>query len=253
MDRAHGRLARWRLRQAEFDYLVKTRAGAAHHAADTMSRLATPSVDTRPIPEEISCLALANSSRAWTTPSYKDRRDYPPITVDRLVKAQAQDNRCHELRQEMDRNAQSRFSEIEQGLLVRRAPLDRATQVYVPKALRTKILTLEHAPAHAGHPGANKMYVSMRRFFYWESMVADVYDHVAHCGTCAKGRVGSRRRTNPFRLFPPKEPLAAVCLDLLGPLPKTRVGNRYLLVMVDRFCKLTRVAALSHENAEAVA
>jgi len=38
-----------------------------------------------------------------------------------------------------------------------------------------EILTLEHAPAHAGHPGANMMYVSMRRFFYWESMVADVY------------------------------------------------------------------------------
>jgi len=253
MDGAHGRRARWRLRLAEFDYLVETRAGAAHHAADTMSRLATPSVDTRPIPEEIPCLALANSSRAWTTPSYQDRRDYPPITVARLVTAQAQDNRCHELRQEMDRNAQSRFSGNEQGLLVRRAPLDRATQVYVAKALRTEILTLEHAPAHAGHPGANKMYVSMRRFFYWESMVADVYDYVAHCGTCAKGRVGSRRRTNPLRLFPPKEPLAAVCLDLLVPLPKTRVGNRYLLVMVDRFSKLTRVAALSREDAEAVA
>jgi len=53
MDGAHGSLARWQLRLSEFDYLVATRAGAAHHAADTMSRLATPAVDTRPIPEEI--------------------------------------------------------------------------------------------------------------------------------------------------------------------------------------------------------
>jgi len=218
-----------------------------------MSRLATPSVDTRPIAEEIPCLILANSSRSWTTPSYKDRQDYLPITVSRLVKAQAQDNRCRELRQEMDRNAQSRFSENEQGLLVRRAPLDRATQVYVPKAARTEILTLKRAPAHARHPGANTLYVSMRRFFYLESMVADVYDYVAHFGTCAKGRVGGRRQTNPLRLYPPKVPLSAVCLALLGPLPKTMVGNRYLLVMVDRFSKLTLVAALSQEDAEAVA
>jgi len=136
LDGAHGRLARWRLPLSEFYYLVETRAGAAHHAADTMSRLATPAVDTRPIPEEIPCLTLANSSRAWTMPSYKDRRDYPPVTVDRLVRAQAQDNRWHELRQETDRNAHSRYSENAQGLLVRRAPLDRATQVYVPKSLR---------------------------------------------------------------------------------------------------------------------
>jgi len=153
----------------------------------------------------------------------------------------------------MDRNAHSRYSENAQDLLVRRAPLDRATQVYVPKSLRMEILTLEHAPTHAGLPGANKMYVAMRRFFYWESKVADVYDYVANCGTCAKGSVGGRRRTNSLRLFPPTEPLSAVCLDLLGPLPKTAMGNRYLLVMVDRFSKLTRVVALPREDAETVA
>jgi len=237
MDDAHGRLARWLLRLSEFDYLVETRAGAAHLAADTMSRLATPAVDTRPFPEEIPCPTLANSFRVWTMPSNNDRPDYPPVTADRLVKAQAQEDRCHELRQEMDRNAHSRYSENAQGLLVRRASLDRATQVYVPKSLRMKLLTLEHAPAHAGHPGANKMYVSMRRFFYWKSMVADVYDYVANCGSCAKGRVGGRRRTNPLRLFPPTELLSAVCLDLLGPLPKTAMGNRYLLVIVGGFAR----------------
>jgi len=186
-------------------------------------------------------------------PSYNDRRDYPPVTVDHLVKAEAQDNRCHELRQEMDRDAHSRFSENAQGLLVRRAPLERASQVYVPKSLRIEIRTLEQAPAHAGNPGASKMYVSMRRFFYWESMVADVYAYGANCGTCAKGRVGGRRRTSLLRLFPPTEPLSAVCLVLFGPLPKTAMGNRYLLVMVDRFSKLTRVVALPREDAETVA
>jgi len=166
MDGAHGRLARRRLRHSELDYLVETSAGDAHNAADRMSGLAAPAVDTRTIPEGIACHTLANSSRAWNMPSYKDRRDYPPVTMDRLVMAKAEDTRLHELRQEMDRNAHSRNSENAQGLRFRRAPLDRATQLYVPKSLRTEILTLEHAPAHAGHPGANKMYVSMRRFFY---------------------------------------------------------------------------------------
>ena len=250
MDGAHGRLARWRLRLSEIDSLDVTRAGAAYHSTDTMFRLATTALDTMPFPEEIPCLTLANSSRAWTMPSYEDKREYPPVTVDRLVKVLAQDNLCHELRQEMDRDAHYRYSENAQGFLSRRAPPERATQLYVPKSQRTEIVTLAHAPTHAGHPGANKMYVSMRLFFYWESMVADVYDNMANCGTCAKGRAGGRRRTNPLRLFLPTEPLSAVCLDLFGPLPKTAMGNRYLFVMADCFSKLTRVVALPRKGAE---
>lgn len=129
----------------------------------------------------------------------------------------------------------------------------RCTSPRVPRELRDEVLTLEHMPAHAGHPRANKMYTSMRRSSYWESMVMDVYSFVANCGTCAKGRVGARRRNNPLRLLCPQEPLSAVCLELLGPLPETATGNRYLVVMVDRFSKLTRVAPIPREDAETVA
>jgi len=41
MDGAHGRLTRWRLRLAQFDYVVQTRLGASHHAADTITRIST--------------------------------------------------------------------------------------------------------------------------------------------------------------------------------------------------------------------
>jgi len=84
-------------------------------------------------------------------------------------------------------------------------------------------------------------------------MVADVYDYVANCGNFAKGRVGGRRRTNPLRLSHPTEPLPAVCLNLLGPLPTTAVGNRHHIVIMDRFSKLIRVVALPREDAKTVA
>jgi len=44
-DGAHGRLVRWQLRLAEFDYVVQTRPGASHHAAVTISRISTPAGD----------------------------------------------------------------------------------------------------------------------------------------------------------------------------------------------------------------
>lgn len=254
MDGAHGRLSQWRLRLAEFDYIVETRAGAAHHAADTMSRLKTTGVDTKPIPEEIPCLlTLANLARGWVAPYPQTNKGFPPLTVERLIRAQSTDARCVEIRAEMDNNTHSRFGESPDGLLVRLSPLDKAVQVYEPEGLRQEVLTLEHNPAHAGHPGVNKMYTSLRRAYYWESMVADVYTFVANHNACAKGKVRGRRRTAPLRLFPASEPFTDVCLDLLGPFPVSASGNRFLLVIVDRFSKLTRVVPIPREDAETVA
>lgn len=253
MDGAHGRLVRWRLRLAEFDYTVETKPGRYHHAADTMSRLETTGVDKTPIPEELPLLTLANFARGWTKPDYRADKDYTPLTVDRLLKAQAEDKRTQAVRKEMDRNTHSRFGESPEGLLVRLSPLDRAVQVYVPVPLRQEVLRLEHDPAHAGHPGMNKMYTSMRRTYYWESMAADVYTYVAQCAACSRRTVGNRRRTNLLRLFPAAHPFTDVTLDLLGPLPVTKAGNRFLLVIVDRFTKMTRVTPMPREDAETVA
>jgi len=61
MDRAQGRVARWRLRLSEFRYKVCTRPGREHHGADAMSLLPTLAPDRSVIPEEIPCLALAVS------------------------------------------------------------------------------------------------------------------------------------------------------------------------------------------------
>ena len=46
---AQGRLARWRLRLAEFDFKVEYHPGSAHHAADALSRLPHQPVPAQPI------------------------------------------------------------------------------------------------------------------------------------------------------------------------------------------------------------
>jgi len=144
----------------------------------------------------------------------------------------------------MDSSDKTRIREDPNGLLVRTAPLDGAAQVYVPTPMRYGVMMREHYPQQAGHPGENLMHTSMRRLFYWESMVVDVYAFVANCTQCARNRFGRRRKTNYLKKFPPTEPLTDLCMDLLGPLPRTAVGNEHLLVMVDRFSKMTRAIPL---------
>jgi len=163
MNEAHGRLARWRLRLAEFDDVVHTRPGASHHAADTMSRISTPAVDDEAIPDAVPCLALLNSSAAWQLPPQTERGLLSPLTLAELFEGQAEDGRCKEVRAAMDSSDKYRFHEDPDGLLVRAAPLDGATQVNVPTHMRYAVMMREHYPPQAGHSGANKMYTSMQR------------------------------------------------------------------------------------------
>jgi len=99
------------------------------------------------------------------------------------------------------------------------------------------------------------MYTSMHRWFCWESMVVDVYALVANCGQCARNRVGRRRKTNYLRTTPPTEPLTDLCMALLGPLLRTEAGTaiEHLLVIVDRFSKMTRAIPLQRIDAESIA
>jgi hypothetical protein len=61
-------------------------------------------------------------------------------------------------------------------------------------------------------------------------MHKEVEETVRHCTVCAKNRVTERKRTSFLKLFPASGPLEFVAMDILGPLPKTERGNRFLLV-----------------------
>jgi Integrase zinc binding domain len=96
------------------------------------------------------------------------------------------------------------------------------------------------------------MFATMRQRFFWRNMYKDVEDMVRQCTLCAKNRVQERERVSMMKLFPANEPLEFDAIDILGPLPKTVHGNRFLLVISDRFSKLTRTIPMRTTTALAV-
>jgi Integrase zinc binding domain len=121
------------------------------------------------------------------------------------------------------------------GVLVRKAPLDGVEQIIIPRALRGRLLHLEHFPPSVGHPGVTKMFRSMRSRFFWRSLYTDLAEVVRNCPVFSRNRIHERKRTSFLKLFPATEPLEYVAMDILGPLPKTEHVNRFLLVICDRF------------------
>jgi Integrase core domain len=81
----------------------------------------------------------------------------------------------------------------------------------------------------------------------------DVYETVRKCDVCARNRIAEKRKTNPLKLFPAKGSLQSVAMDILGPLPRTKHGNRFLLVVSDRYSKVTKTVPLRTVTALSVA
>ena len=126
-------------------------------------------------------------------------------------------------------------------------------KIVIPLALRARILHLEHYPKTASHPGGRKLYYYLRRDFYWPSMAVDCYATVKNCVTCVKNRIALRKRAKFVGLFPATTPLEFVSIDILGELIRTRRGNKFLLVITDRFSKLIRTVPLKRITAMEIA
>lgn len=55
------------------------------------------------------------------------------------------------------------------------------------------------------------------------------------------------------QLFTPERPLERVSMDILVPLPKMKSGNKLVIVIPDRFCKLTTTIPTKRATAAQVA
>ena len=112
-------------------------------------------------------------------------------------------------------------------------------QIVVPKIYRSEILSLAHETPMSGHLGVNKTYHKILNHFYWPGLKADVSNYCRSCHTCQvvgkPNQVIPKAGLQPIPAF--DEPFSRIIIDCVGPLPKTKSGNEYLLTIM---CASTR-------------
>ena len=95
-----------------------------------------------------------------------------------------------------------------------------------------KLLKQAH---EVGHEGFLKTYNRLKRDYYWPNMTRDVNLIVKTCHKCQLFRPRPFPKDVENITTPVEAPFVRVGLDLVGPLPKTKRNNLYLVVLVDYF------------------
>ena len=112
-------------------------------------------------------------------------------------------------------------------------------QIVVPKSYQAEILSLAHETPMAGHLGVRKTYHKILSHFYWPGLRKDVAQFCKSCHTCQMvGKPNQNIPKAPLKPIPAfQEPFSRILIDCVGPLPKTKSGNQYMLTIM---CTSTR-------------
>ena len=107
-------------------------------------------------------------------------------------------------------------------------------QVVVPPLYCNDVLKLEHETPLTGHLGVNKTYRKILNDFYWPGLRQDVKRFCRTCSTCQiVGKPNCKPPLAPLKPIPAiKEPFSQVIIGCVGPLPKMKLGNQYLLTIM---------------------
>ena len=116
----------------------------------------------------------------------------------------------------------------------------------LPPAVRLPVMQALHDLPMSGHLGYKKTYHRIRTQFldYWKGMGRDVKAFVRSRLPCQSRKPPQPRHSGQLQLFSASRPFEVVGIDIFGPMPCTQQGNRYVVVMVDRFSRWTELVAV---------
>ena len=126
-------------------------------------------------------------------------------------------------------------------------------QLALPRKCRKAVLEFAHEIPLAGHLGRDKTRQRILQRFYWPTIFQDVDNFCRSCVVCQKT---SHQKVKQAPLIPLpiiSEPFSRIAMDIVGPLPKSRKGNRYLLVICDYATRYPEAIPLRSIDAEHIA
>lgn len=131
--------------------------------------------------------------------------------------------------------------ELKEGILNKsfhtKDGMSKYTQFMVPHSMISEVLRVAHNSMLGGHLGQKKTKKKLQQSFYWYEMREEVNIWISKCDVCCRMKHPNHKPRATLGDMRVGAPLDRVSIDLVGPLPETERGNRYILLLTDHFSK----------------
>src|SRR6266496_130129 len=115
---------------------------------------------------------------------------------------------------------------------------------------RESVMFMIHNHETGAHFGVEATYNKIAGRYYWKGMYEDIRKYVRYCDTCQRrGQKGGKGNLHPIKVG---EPFERIGIDFVGPLERTKKGNRYILVVTDYLTKWPEAKAMKEATAKNV-
>ncbi|XP_068223944.1 uncharacterized protein [Palaemon carinicauda] len=106
-------------------------------------------------------------------------------------------------------------------------------QIVIPVSLRAKVLHMAHNVS-SSHLGIRKTLSAVLQLFYWPGIRKSVTEYCKSCSVCQLvGKPNQIIKPAPLQPIPVlSEPFDKVILDCVGPLPKSKKQDQYMITMM---------------------
>jgi hypothetical protein len=106
------------------------------------------------------------------------------------------------------------------------------------KSIRELILKEAHETAYSIHPSSEKMYLDLKKRFWWYGMKREIAGYVAICDNCQRIKAEHQRPAGLLQpLQIPQWKWDEIEMDFIVGLPRTRTGYDSIWVVVNRLTK----------------
>lgn len=120
-----------------------------------------------------------------------------------------------------------------------------ATQIHT-------VLASYHELPFTAHQGVSRIVGFISKKCWWKTLRDYVSAFIKKYVACAKRKTGRRAIAPLGEALVAREFLDVVSLDVVGPLPVTEKGNKYLLTFNDNFTRICEAIPIARQDTERV-
>lgn len=228
------RLTRWSLLLQQYDFNILYCAGAENVVADYFSRYFINDVEVKQ-----NELAILGIHEIVSKKENKIRYLFAEKSISKEIRGIAEmqkaDTCTEKIRERIIQNKKLENFILYENVLFQKAKKQKGWRIVIPKKFAQTLIRTIHV--EYGHIGIYKTSKYLHQFYYWKRMNKDIRNIIRYCDHCQCVKYNNVNMEGPHQSIIPNSPNEMISIDFYGPLPQSRGGVQYLLVVIDIFSK----------------